>query len=44
MTTASTALHLLRGSGMDGAELVCFVYDLPEPRRGMEQGRLYGDD
>ena len=35
-----------RGSGMEGAELVCFVYDLPEPRRceGMKQERLYGDD
>ena len=31
--TVSAARHKnTRGGGMDGAELTCFVYDLPEPR------------
>ena len=44
--TVSAARHKnTRGSGMDGAELVCFAYDLPEPRRygGMKQQRMFED-
>jgi hypothetical protein len=29
-----------RGEGMDGAELIRYVYDLPEPRRSIEWGQL----
>ena len=33
-----------RGEGSDGAELICFAYDLPEPRRsGLHQLNLLGD-
>ena len=33
-----------RGEGMEGAELICFVYDLPEPHReGYRQMGLLGD-
>jgi hypothetical protein len=44
--TVSASRHKnTRGEGMDGAELICFVYDLDEPRQhgSMKQQSLYGD-
>jgi hypothetical protein len=46
--TVSAARHRnTRGAGMDGAELIRFVYDLDEPRRcngGVVQGQLWGNN
>jgi hypothetical protein len=45
-TTSAARKTNTRGEGMNGAELVCFVYDLPEPRRhgGLVQSGLFGHD
>lgn len=42
-TVSATRHKNTRGGGMEGAELVCFVYDLPEPRRhgGMVQQEMF---
>ncbi len=40
--SASRHANGTRGDGMDGAELICFIYDLDEPKRqhGMKQVEL----
>lgn len=40
--SASRHMNGTRGDGMDGAELICYIYDLPEPKRqqGMRQAEL----
>ena len=43
-TVSAPRRNNTRGGGMGGAELACFIYDLPEPRRcaiGIQQG-LFG--
>jgi hypothetical protein len=43
-TVAQSRHNNTRGAGMDGAELVCFIYDLPEPRThgGVKQMVIFG--